>query len=299
MPHALSLGRPQAPQRCDQALTALLGQQVHVGIAPANGNHRSVERLLARIAKSPYADKVILKGGMLTASMAGIAQRTTMDMDATIVGMPMNGNAIESMIRDVCGTPSDDGIEYSLDRIREEDEYPGFRAHVGVRIGKIRTIVKIDITTDDSLVPGAMCYPYKPILGEEPTSVLSYATETVIAEKFETAIRRGSLDGRARDFYDIDLMPRLHGNTLDWGQLGEAIRATTAHRNSEDALLRVEGNVGEGACVAVHPSVDLSSLREGESIHRRYHHPGRCRKRMHWASIRRFLAGLPASPQHP
>ena len=44
-----------------------------------------LERLLARIAKSAYADKVVLKGGMLIASMAGIAQRTTMDMDATVI----------------------------------------------------------------------------------------------------------------------------------------------------------------------------------------------------------------------
>lgn len=198
-----------------------------------------LERLLARIAKSAYADKVVLKGGMLIASMAGIAQRTTMDMDATVIGMPMSEGTVESMLEDVCGAKADDGIEYSLDRIeniREEDEYPGFRAHVAVRFGKIRTIVKVDITTGDSLVPGAMRYPYKPILDEEPIPVTSYAPETIIAEKFETIVRRGDLNGRARDFYDAVLMLRLYADTLDWKQLGDAIRATASRRGSESAL---------------------------------------------------------------
>lgn len=198
-----------------------------------------LERFLARIAKSAYVDKVVLKGGMLIASMAGIAQRTTMDMDATVVGMLMSEDAVKSMIEDVCAMAADDGIEYSPDRIediREEDEYPGFRAHIGVRLGKIRTIVKIDITTGDSLVPGAMRYPYKPILGEEPIPILSYAPETVIAEKFETIVRRGRFNGRARDFYDVVLMLRLHEKTLDWEALAAAIQATARRRGSDKAL---------------------------------------------------------------
>ena len=43
-----------------------------------------LERLLERISLSRYKDKVILKGGLLIASMVGIQSRTTMDMDATL-----------------------------------------------------------------------------------------------------------------------------------------------------------------------------------------------------------------------
>ena len=45
-----------------------------------------LERLLERISISKYKDMVILKGGMLIASMVGINSRTTMDMDATLRG---------------------------------------------------------------------------------------------------------------------------------------------------------------------------------------------------------------------
>lgn len=44
-----------------------------------------------RLAKSPFADKLVLKGGLLISSMTGIYQRITMDMDATVMGMDMDG----------------------------------------------------------------------------------------------------------------------------------------------------------------------------------------------------------------
>ena len=43
-----------------------------------------LERLLERISFSRYKNWLILKGGMLIASMVGISSRTTMDMDATL-----------------------------------------------------------------------------------------------------------------------------------------------------------------------------------------------------------------------
>ena len=53
-----------------------------------------LERLLERISISKYKDMVILKGGMLIASMVGINSRTTMDMDATMRGYPLSEETI-------------------------------------------------------------------------------------------------------------------------------------------------------------------------------------------------------------
>ena len=199
-----------------------------------------LERLLERFSKSRYANNVVLKGGMLIASMAGIAQRTTMDMDATVTGMPVDEEHVRKMLEEVCSLSGVDPISFELSRIesiREEDEYPGFRAHVAAQFGKVRASLKVDITTGDSLVPGALTYPYSPILGGDDIPVLSYAPETVLAEKFETIIRRGELNGRARDFYDIVLLTRLYRDALDWEALSAAIRATARRRGSEKTLL--------------------------------------------------------------
>ena len=84
------------------------------------------ERLLARLESGPYAGNFVLKGGLLVASMIGLAGRTTMDMDTTVRALPMGKGEVERVLREVCATDAGDGMEYSLERvepIREDDEY--------------------------------------------------------------------------------------------------------------------------------------------------------------------------------
>jgi hypothetical protein len=49
-----------------------------------------MERFLGRVSISKYRDNFILKGGFLIAAIVGIDMRSTMDMDATINGIPVN-----------------------------------------------------------------------------------------------------------------------------------------------------------------------------------------------------------------
>ena len=57
-----------------------------------------LERLLERISVSKHKDKFVLKGGMLIASLVGIDSRTTMDMDATVLGFPLSDESLRSAI---------------------------------------------------------------------------------------------------------------------------------------------------------------------------------------------------------
>lgn len=49
-----------------------------------------MERFLERVSVSQYKDNFILKGGFLIAAMVGIDMRSTMDMDTTITGIPVD-----------------------------------------------------------------------------------------------------------------------------------------------------------------------------------------------------------------
>ncbi len=49
------------------------------------------ERILERLAVSPYAQNFILKGGPLISSMIGVGARTTMDTDTTVRGIQLEG----------------------------------------------------------------------------------------------------------------------------------------------------------------------------------------------------------------
>ena len=57
-----------------------------------------MERFLERLAVSQYNSHFVLKGGMLVSSMVGIHQRATMDIDATVVALPLHGRFKKSSI---------------------------------------------------------------------------------------------------------------------------------------------------------------------------------------------------------
>ena len=122
------------------------------------------EHLLMRLAKSPYADKFVLKGGLLISSMTGIYQRTTMDMDATVVGMDMDEEIVANALREICATDVGDGMTYAFERIepiREDDEYANWRAHLRARYGRIDAPVKVDITTGDAIYPSQVRHKFE------------------------------------------------------------------------------------------------------------------------------------------
>ena len=49
-----------------------------------------MERFLERVSVSEYKEKFILKGGMLASSLIGVNLRTTMDIDTSVKGLPLN-----------------------------------------------------------------------------------------------------------------------------------------------------------------------------------------------------------------
>lgn len=112
--------------------------------------------------------------------MIGIAERTTMDMDTTVIGINMEETEIEKIIREIFLIDVDDGIEFTFEKlepIREDDDYNNLRAYFVAHYGKIANKMKIDITTGDAITPGAIRYSYKTILDDE-VGVMAYNTET-------------------------------------------------------------------------------------------------------------------------
>lgn len=52
------------------------------------------ERFLARLSRSEYRDKFVIKGGMLIAAIVGLDTRSTMDLDTTLKGLPLTEEKI-------------------------------------------------------------------------------------------------------------------------------------------------------------------------------------------------------------
>jgi predicted nucleotidyltransferase component of viral defense system len=198
-----------------------------------------LERVLERLSKSKYARNFILKGGMLISSMMGIMERTTMDMDTTVNGINMDEDELGNIIKKILSIDVGDGISFDFEKlepIREDDDYNNFRAYFTARYGKIANKMKIDITTGDEITPRAVNYKYKTILDDDVIDVVAYNCETILAEKYETIIRRNIGTSRARDFYDLHVFYRMYAHKVDFMILEEAIHRTARKRGSESEL---------------------------------------------------------------
>lgn len=198
-----------------------------------------LERLLERIALSKYKDNIILKGGMLIASLVGINIRTTMDMDATLRGFPLIEESIRSALIEICAIQLDDEVTIVLDHIvpiREDDEYGGFRASLISRFGSIVTPLKFDITTGDIITLEAVHYAFKSNFEDKTIKVWSYNIETVLAEKIETILRRSVLNTRPRDFYDVYIIMKNLSNKVHKDIFIAALKATSEKRFSIHAM---------------------------------------------------------------
>lgn len=195
-----------------------------------------LERLLERISISEYHDNFILKGGFLLAAMVGLDTRATMDMDATIKGLPVTKEAISEMFAEICKIHIDDDINFEFSGIadiREEDEYGGYRVSLTGNYSPMAVPLKIDITTGDKITPREMVYSFNLMFEERSISVLAYTIETILAEKLETIISRGDQNTRPRDFYDVYILNTLQKQNIDNQILKEAFAATVKKRGTE------------------------------------------------------------------
>lgn len=193
------------------------------------------ERILERLANSAYKDNFILKGGLLISSMIGISERTTMDMDTTVRGIQMEEDEIVKAIQEIISVDVGDGIifEYeSIEPIREDDAYNNFRIHLRAKYGKIDSPMKIDVTTGDVITPAAIQYDFPMLFEDKSVSVMAYTLETILAEKYETILRRNVGTTRARDYYDLHTLFRSRKDEIRPDVLKVAVLHTAKKRDS-------------------------------------------------------------------
>ena len=192
------------------------------------------ERFLVRLSGSTYKSDLILKGGFLLSSIMGIETRTTMDMDMSLRNRHMGAESIRDVVENIISVSSDDEVTYeirSIEEIKIEDKYPGYRISVIGRLSNIRQPFSIDIATGDPITPEAIEYRYRSVFpDEQDITLMSYNLETIVAEKLETTGSRKTDNSRSKDFYDLYKI--LNDGNWDSEVLGEAVRNTFANRKT-------------------------------------------------------------------
>lgn len=193
-----------------------------------------LERFLARLAVGPYADRFILKGGMLLA--AWDARRATVDGDFLARGVDVDPDRIRRTVVEIASEPApvEDGVEFLTDTatasvIRDGDQYGGVRVTMHARVANADLKLQLDVSTGDPVSPPPQRVAY-PTLRQvhDPVPIVGYPMPMVVAEKLCTAVDLGAGNTRVRDYADIWTLTGLHD--IAAADLLTALEATAAHR---------------------------------------------------------------------
>jgi len=120
----------------------------------------------------------------------------------------------------------------SVTNIMTDFEYPGIRMMLEATLDRMRQSIKLDISTDDVITPSAVEYEYKLMFEDRTISLLTYNTETLLAEKVQTIFARGIANTRMRDFYDVYGIVKMNAEKIDKDVLISAFHATCKKRET-------------------------------------------------------------------
>ena len=193
------------------------------------------EALLKRISKSKYKDKFIIKGGLLLSSIFGVNLRSTMDLDTTIKGLPLDRETITKVINEIISIDVEDNVRLEIENIkdiREEELYSGFEVNLKAEFDGLKTNLMIDITTGDVITYNEVDFKYNTLFDNETINIMTYNYETIIAEKFESIISRNIDNTRMKDYYDLYMFVNLKWNDINKDTLRKAIINTSKNRET-------------------------------------------------------------------
>jgi len=173
----------------------------------------AVERFLHRLGRSPFRDRLILKGALLLRHWLGAETRPTRDID--LLGPVELG---EEGLREILGDllhleVEEDGIDFELDSIavrpiRGESTVLGLRAKFDAHLGRTRLRYQVDVGLGDVVFPPTVEIVPGGLLGLPMASVRAYTPYTTVAEKLEAMVLLGDANSRTKDYYDLFQLPR-------------------------------------------------------------------------------------------
>ena len=198
-----------------------------------------LERFLERIENSRFKNNFIVKGGVLITAMIGVKYRSTNDIDITIKNLQLSIEQVYQIIIEIAKITLNDGISFELtdiSNIMDEMEYPGIRVSMNAYLDKIKTPLKIDLSTGDAITPKEIKFDYALLVENRKISIWSYNLETILAEKLQTILSRNILNTRMRDFYDVYILQLLYQDKMSIDILKKACINTCENRGTKHLL---------------------------------------------------------------
>ena len=175
-------------------------------------NLYALEGFLDRLSQTAYIENLILKGGVLLAAFD--TRRATRDIDLQADALSNEASVVRMVICEIANVEVDDGLIFdtsgaSSEVIRDEDEYSGVRISIPCQLATADVSFHVDVNVGDAIWPTPEMVEVPRLLGGA-IRVRGYSIEMVLAEKIITAVQRGTVSTRWRDYCDIYLLTKTH-----------------------------------------------------------------------------------------
>jgi len=196
-----------------------------------------LERFLTRLARSPYKEKFILKGGMLLAKYIHLG-RETQDLDFFIQRLSNTEQSLKTVLQAICGVDAKDSFFFEVAKIEilehSQLAYTGAEITLHALFGATKTVMRMDLGFGDRVEPIEhtidLTATSKGPLFESRISLHCYPKEFIFAEKLETIVFRGGGNTRMKDFHDLYYLVRL--DVLDSSLAKKAVELVFNHRKT-------------------------------------------------------------------
>lgn len=209
-----------------------------------------LERFLARLAKSPYKEKFILKGGTLLAKYIDLG-RETQDLDFFIQRLSNTEQSLRAISQAICDIDANDSFSFEVANIKILDHpqlaYTGAEIALQALFGATKTVIHMDLGFGDRVEPIEhpidLTATSKGPLFESRISLHCYPKEFIFAEKLETIVFRGGGNTRMKDFHDVYSLVCL--DVLDSPLVKKAVQLVFHHRKTP--LKKLPASFGKDA----------------------------------------------------
>ena len=210
------------------------------------------DSFISRLAKSGYADNFVFKGGFYLATLLGVQNRYTADIDFLLRRESLTIDRLRTIFSEIITIDADDSVSFEISDIspiRDADVYGGYSVLLTGHLENVRQSFHVDVATGDPITPADIGYSYRTLIGGETIAFRAYNLETVLAEKLQTILARGVLNSRCKDFYDVYIVKQLQWGSVDRQNLKEAFEKTCEYRKTpfgkgeaDDILEQVSGS---------------------------------------------------------
>ena len=136
------------------------------------------------------------------------------------------------LIRDIAAIALDDGLIFdtasaTAEIIRDEDEYTGVRVNLTATLASAKLSLHVDVNIGDPIWPAPRTVDLPRLLGGT-ISLSGYPLSMVYAEKITTALQRGTINTRWRDFADLYILTGR--NPVDGAEVQRALAEVATYR---------------------------------------------------------------------